>query len=115
MFYITLSIVIIVLIIVIIVKICNRNYEKVDGKIVEFIEENGFHYPVFSFTTKDGKNITARNKDLKHRKNPLRELAVEDAFEPGYAQEFLDSTLPIMDVTILYNKDNPEDFNPQWI
>ena len=97
------------------IKVKNRNYEKVVGSIIEFVEENGSTYPIFSFTTKDGKKIVARNKHLKNGIEVISETSVERVYPIDYAKEFLSQKLPINNIPISYNKENPEDFIPKWI
>jgi len=105
----------IIVTIVIINKTKYRNYEKVIGNIIEFIEEDNAHFPLFSFTTKDGKKIIARNKSIKEANGMLHETSVESAYTLEHAQSILSKNLPITDIPILYNKENPEDFIPKWL
>lgn len=99
-------IVIVVLIIIFIIKLSlGKNQGKVNGKIIKYVEENGKHYPVFSFITKDGKLIEERNTTYQE------ELSVEDAYSDN-ANYFLSKPLPIENIPIFYNKKNPKDFIP---
>lgn len=87
----------------------NKRQGKVNGKIIKYVEENGKHYPIFSFVTKDGKVIEERNTTYKE------ELSVEEAYSSQQAMDFLAKPLPIENIPIVYNKKNPKDFIPQWI
>ena len=90
-----------------------RNWESVEGKIVEFAEENGLHYPVFSYITKDGKNIISRNIP-KNNEKYFKEAAIEDMFMLDDAEKFLKRTLPITEVEIKYNPEFKEQFIPKY-
>ena len=113
MAYIFVGIIILVLTIVIIYKIKNQNYVTVTGKIINFIEEDGNHYPVFSFNTIDGKTINKRC--FIKVGNETKDSSVEIAYGPEYAIEFLKKPLPIENISIKYNKNNPDDFIAKWI
>jgi len=113
MTYIIIALVILVAVVVVINKIRHRNFEKVSGKIVSFIEEAGVHYPVFSFTTLDGRNIEKRSIAVVDGEN--FECNVEGAYAEPEARSFLVRTLPINNIPISYNKNNPEEFTAKWI
>ncbi len=89
----------------------NKRLEAV-GEIVRFEEENGQHYPVFHFTTLDGKTYTLREipKDSK-----LRELSLEEAYVESAVIERLNEPLPIYDILIKYNPEDPTDFYAIWV
>lgn len=91
-----------------------RNWESVEGKIVEFVEENELHYPVFSYITKGGKNIISRNTP-KNNEKYFKEASIEEIFPlDDDAKEFLKRTLPITEVLIKYNPEFPEQFIPKY-
>ena len=89
-------------------KIFLKKKGQTYGKIISYVIENGKHYPVFQFETKDGRVIEARNTTY------LEELSIEEAYTDE-ANDFLKKTLPIEHVLIYYDKKNPENFIPQWI
>ncbi len=98
------------LIIGFIIRMLGRKTQgKVNGRIIKYVEENGKHYPIFSFVTKEGNVIEERNTTYQE------ELSVEDAYSPQEATNFLAKPLPVENITIVYNKKNPKDFIPQWI
>ena len=91
-----------------------RNWEKVDGKIIEFIEENGLHYPVFSYTTKEGKTVVSRNVP-KNNEPHFDEAPIERIFPfDDDAKQFLEKSLPITEVEIKYNPEFDEQFLPKY-
>lgn len=104
-----------VIVIVIINKIKYRNWKNVEGKITEFIFENGMHYPVFSFTTIDGKEYNLRCKSKNKKTNEVYETSVEGALEETAAKEILAKELPILGVPVKYNPDDPNEFIPKWL
>lgn len=85
---------------------------KVVGQIVDYEIINGQHYPVFSFTTLDGRNFRIRNipkdKDIK-------ETSLEDVYIDSGVQEYLQRGIPVSDIPIKYDEEDPTDFIPQWI
>ena len=89
-------------------KIFLKKKGQTYGKIISYVIENGKHYPVFQFETKDGRVIEARNTTY------LEELSVEEAYTDE-ADEFLNKTLPIEHVLIYYERKNPGNFVPRWI
>ena len=115
MAYIVVGVIILALIIVIINKIKNQSYVTVTGKIIKFVEEDGNHYPVFSFNTVDGKTINKRC--FIKVGNETKDSSVEIAYgsESEYAIELLKKPLPIENIPIKYNKNNPDDFIAKWI
>lgn len=91
-----------------------RDWESAEGKIIEFVEEKGLHYPVFSYITKNGKTIISRNIP-KNNEKYFKEASIEEIFPIGDdAKEFLRRDLPITEVLIKYNPEFPEQFIPKY-
>lgn len=80
--------------------------EKVTGEIIRFSERNNKHYPVFSFTTKDGKKI---------EQEVIKDSPLEDVIKEEWILDFLEKPLPITDVEIVYKKNNPTDFYARYL
>lgn len=82
----------------------------VTGQILRFEEISGKHYPVFCFKTKEGENIVRRNVALDF---DIKELSIEE-LKPNEYKSFLNRGLPIGNVPIKYNNENPYDFEVLW-
>lgn len=86
---------------------------KVIGQLVAFEIINGQHYPVFSFTTLDGKNYD-RIRNIP-KEDGIKETSLEDVYIDSGVQEYLQRELPITDIPIKYVEEDPTDFIPQWL
>lgn len=80
--------------------------EKVIGEIIGFSERDNRHYPVFSFTTKDGKKI---------EQEVINDSPLEDVIKEEWLLDFLEKPLPITDVEIVYKKNNSTDFCARYL
>ena len=91
----------------------NKNKRiKVIGEISRLELENNKHYPVFKFTTLEGKDLELRNIP----KDPdIQEISVEDTYTQDGISEFLNKQLPIKEITIKYKENDPTDFIAIWI
>lgn len=91
----------------------NRNKKiKVIGKLIRFDIENNKHYPVFNFTTIEGKNYELRNIP---KEDGIEEASLEDVYIESGVIEKLNEPLPIRNIIIKYNPEDPTDFIPRWI
>ena len=86
---------------------------KTIGEIIAWEEENGKHYPVFKFITKDNKEIIARNNSFIDKE--IEEASLESQYSEEFVTKILETPLPYQGVYILYNEDNPYIFLPRWI
>jgi len=86
---------------------------KVIGELVDFEIINGQHYPVFCFTTLDGRKYD-RIRNLP-KEEGIKETSLEDVYIESGVEEFLQQQLPINDIPIKYVEEDPTDFIPQWI
>ena len=86
---------------------------KVPGKIVGFELINGKHYPLFSYTTLDGR-VFDRVRAIPKDPN-IEECSVEDAYVDNYVNEYLQQPLPIGEIDIKYLEEDPSDFYAVWI
>lgn len=89
-----------------------KNKIKVMGELVRYEVENGQHYPVFKFTTLDGRLFEIRNipKDTN-----IKETSVEDVYIDEGVNEFLSQPLPLQEIPIKYVEEDPTDFLPRWL
>ena len=85
---------------------------KVMGSIVNYQLIDGKHYPIFHFVTEDGKVIEKINDTIIQ--GEMLDY-VEAVYNEEGIKEFLARPLPINDIPIYYNKDNPNDFYGKWI
>lgn len=85
---------------------------KVIGELIRFDIENGKHYPVFNFTTIDGEKYELRNIP---KEDGIEEASLEDIYIESGVIEKLNEPLPIRNITIKYNLEDPTDFIPIWI
>ena len=99
----------VILTIIIISKIKYRNYKKTVGRIIQYEEENNKHYPIFQFETIQGEKIEERN----HLDG--FDACVEDGLSFDAAEEFLRKKLPIENILIKYDKNNPKNFLAKWL
>ncbi len=89
-----------------------KKKETVIGKIIRFDIIDNKHYPVFAFTTLDGKYLELRNVP---RERDVAEASVEDIYNEQGAETKLSEALPITDISIKYVIDDPTDFIAMWI
>lgn len=88
------------------------NKVKVIGELIRFDIENGKHYPVFAFTTIEGQKYELRNIP---KEEGIEEASLEDIYIESGVIEKLNEPLPIGDIPIKYNPEDPTDFLPRWI
>lgn len=84
-----------------------RKVEKVKGKIVGWkVSEKG-NYPIFSFTTKDGRKICRQmsEKDIL----PLEAMPIEEE-----RKKYMLEHLPVSNVSIEYSIDDPNCFTGNY-
>ena len=76
--------------------------------MVDFELINGQHYPIFTFTTLDGRTYD-RIRNLP-KESSIKETSIEDVYIDSGVEEFLHQQLPINDIPIKYVEDDPTDF-----
>lgn len=86
---------------------------KVIGKLVDFELIDNKHYPIFSFTTIDGR-VYERIRNIP-KVDGILEASLEDVYIKQAVEEFLQKQLPINNVPIKYKEEDPTDFIAQWI
>ena len=68
--------------------------------MVDFELINGQHYPIFTFTTLDGRTYD-RIRNLP-KESSIKETSIEDVYIDSGVEEFLHRQLPINDIAIKY-------------
>ena len=86
---------------------------KVMGQLVGFEIIDDKHYPIFSFTTLDGRTYD-RIRNIP-KKDGIQECCLEDLYFDSGINDFLQQELPIGDIPIKYMEEDPTDFIPQWV
>ena len=72
--------------------------------MVDFELINGQHYPIFTFTTLDGRTYD-RIRNLP-KESSIKETSIEDVYIDSGVEEFLHQQLPINDIPIKYVEDD---------
>ncbi len=85
---------------------------KTVGKIVEWVEENNEHYPVFLFTTNDNVEIKSRCKVKID--NEILESSLESLYAFETVNKILLVPLPHEGIYISYDVENPNNFCAKW-
>lgn len=86
---------------------------KVMGQLDDFVIINGNHYPLFSFTTLDGRRYEKIRNIPKDTK--IKETSLEDVYIESGVEEYLQQQFPIMEIPIKYLQEDPTDFIPRWL
>lgn len=86
---------------------------KAVGKIVEWVEENNEHYPVFSFTTNN--NVQIKSRCIDKIGEEMIETSLESQYDFETVDKILSAPLPHENIYISYDIDNPNHFLARWI
>lgn len=90
-----------------------KNKERVMGQLVDWVVESNKHYPLFSFVTKNGEKIMGRCRE--EIDNEILETSIETAYGEDAVQDLLSLPLPMNNINIIYNQENPKQFIAKWL
>ena len=78
---------------------------KTVGKIVEWVEENNEHYPVFLFTTNN--NVEVKSRCVTKIGKEMLEASLESQYDLEDVGKILAAPLPHENIYISYDINNP--------